>query len=167
MNILFSTARLRVRPAKETDIPYIMRLEQEEQNQDYVFQGTYDEHVAEIQAKNVFLRMIEDFNKEPVGFILSALDSKSHSYELRRIVIDKKNKGYGKEVILGLMGYCFDVLKCHRFWLDVFEENTKGIQLYLELGMVHEGTFRESNLYKNKYRSQLIFSVLSHEYHTR
>ena len=45
----------------------------------------------------------------------------------------------------------------NRFWLDVFEDNTVGISLYTSLGLVHEGTLRQSYKDEKGYRNQLIF----------
>ena len=86
------------------------------------------------------------------------------SFEFRRVVIDVKREGYGKEFILGLLEYCFIDLEMNRFWLDAFEDNIVGINLYTSLGFIHEGTLRQSYRDERGYRSQLIFSMLRDEY---
>lgn len=165
MNFFFTTERLLVRAAEEDDLNYIIGLEQNEENNAFVFQGTIEEHLYEIRDKNTYLMIIEDkSNQFPMGFILSGIIRKSDIFELRRIVISDKNKGFGKEAISGLMKYCFEELSINRFWLDVFTDNHAGIHLYRQLGMTLDGILRESHKTENNYRDQMIFSILKKEF---
>ncbi len=165
MTILFITERLLVRSAVENDLKFIMGLEQSEENKAFVFQGTLEEHLDEIMTENTFLLIIEEkSSQQPVGFILSGMNRKSDVFELRRIVISEKNKGFGKEAISGLMKYCFKELSINRFWLDVFTDNSAGIHLYKQLGMTKDGVLRESHKSGNQYRDQMIFSMLRNEF---
>lgn len=168
MKLHFETPRLKIYDAKEEEIPRIIEMEEDIENRNFVFQGTYEDHLAEIKADNILLLSIKEKNSgEIIGFCLSVIDKKSHSFEFRRIVINVKGLGYGKEFILGLLKYCFIELKMNRFWLDVFEDNTVGINLYTSLGFVHEGTLRQSYKGEMGYCSQLIFSMLRDEYLTK
>ncbi|MDP3386348.1 MAG: GNAT family protein [Eubacteriales bacterium] len=165
MKIYFTTDRLVVRAAEDNDLEFIMALEQDKENNAFVFQGTIEEHLDEIRDENTYLMIIEDkFNHSPSGFILSGIKRKSDIFELRRIVIAEKNKGFGKEVIIGLMRYCFEELSINRFWLDVFTDNHTGIHLYRQLGMRLDGILRESHKSGNHYRDQMIFSMLRREF---
>lgn len=165
MKLHFETCRLKIFDATEEEIPKIIEMEEAEDNRNFVFQGSYKEHLSEIKSDNRLLLSIKEKNSgEMIGFSLSVIDKKSHSFEFRRIVIDKKGMGYGKEFILGLLKYCFMDLKMNRFWLDVFEDNVVGINLYTSLGLVHEGTLRQSYRDEKGYRNQLIFSMLRDEY---
>jgi RimJ/RimL family protein N-acetyltransferase len=165
MKIFFKTERLVVRAAEENDLEFIMGLEQDKENKAFVFQGTIEEHLDEIRDENTYLMIIEDkSNHCPVGFILSGIQRKSDIFELRRIVISEKNKGFAKETISGLMRYCFGELSINRFWLDVFTDNHAGIHLYRQLGMTLDGILRESHKSGNLYRDQMIFSILKKEF---
>ncbi|MBV1756698.1 MAG: GNAT family N-acetyltransferase [Dethiosulfatibacter sp.] len=165
MKNLFVTDRLLIRSANEKDLKFIMGLEQEKENNAFVFQGTKEEHLDEIRDKNTFLMIIEDKSSQRLeGFILAGINRKSDVFELRRIVISEKNKGFGKEVISGLMKYCFKELYINRFWLDVFTDNHVGIHLYKQLGMTIDGVLRESHKSGNQYRDQMIFSILRNEF---
>ncbi len=103
-------------------------------------------------------------NNEIIGYSLSHINFKSDVFELRRIVISDKGKGYGRETLLGIIKYCFEVVKCNRFWLDVYPDNEKGINLYKSVGMHHDGTLRQSYKSERGYLDQMIFSILKEEY---
>lgn len=165
MKLHFETPRLEVFDASEEEIPKIIAMEEARENRNFVFQGTYQDHLLEIKSRDTLLLSIKTKNnREMIGFCLSVLDKKSLSLEFRRVVIDIKGVGYGKEFLQGLLKYCFIDLKMNRFWLDVFEDNKVGINLYTSLGLVHEGTLRQSYRDEKGYRSQLIFSMLRDEY---
>lgn len=165
MRFLFDTKRLAVRLAVKNDLDFIMKLEQSDENNAFVFQGTLEEHLDEIKDDNTFLMIIQDKASHSLkGFILSGIDRKSDVFELRRIVISDKNQGYGQEVISALMEYCFEKLSINRFWLDVFTDNYAGIHLYRQLRMTLDGVLRESYKSGDNYRDQMIFSILRQEF---
>ena len=165
MRFLFDTKRLAVRLAVKNDLDFIMKLEQSDENNAFVFQGTLEEHLDEIKDDNTFLMIIEDkVSHTSKGFILSGIDRKSDVFELRRIIISDKNHGYGKEIITALMKYCFEELCINRFWLDVFTDNHAGIHLYRQLRMTLDGVLRESYKSGDNYRDQMIFSMLKREF---
>lgn len=166
MGIKFETQRFIIREAKEEDLEYVMRLERAEENRDFVFQNTLEEHKKNLQSSDVMLFIAEEKEThEKSGFILCCLNNSYNSFELRRIVVDSKSKGTGSELVEALMKYVFEVLSVNRLWLDVFTDNERAIHLYKKLGMVHEGTLRQSYKdYSGKYRNQMIFSMLKEEY---
>lgn len=166
MRVKFETQRFIVREAVEEDLEYVMKLERAEENRDFVFQNTLEEHMNNLQSPDVMLFIAEDKETyEKSAFILCRLNKSYDSFELRRIVVSSKNKGTGLELIKALMKYVFEVLRANRFWLDVFTDNERAIHLYKKLGMVHEGTLRQSYKdYNGKFRDQMIFSILNEEY---
>jgi len=165
MKLRFETPRLNIYDATEEEIVKIIEMEKAQENRNFVFQGSFEEHLSEIKSDNKLLLSIKEKDSgEMVGFCLSVIDQKSLSFEFRRIVISKKGIGYGEEFILGLLKYCFLDLNLNRFWLDVFEDNIVGINLYRKIGFIHEGTLRKSYRDDKGYRSQLIFSMLRDEY---
>ncbi len=72
-----------------------------------------------------------------------------------------------RETLLGIIKYCFEVVNCNRFWLDVYLDNEKGINLYKSVGMHHDGTLRESYKSERAYLNQMIFSILKEEYYKK
>lgn len=166
MEVIFETDRFIARGAVYDDIEYVMRLERAEGNRDFVFQNTYEEHKSNIDSTENMLFIVQDReSSEKSAFILCSYKRPYDSFELRRIVIETKCKGTGSELITALIKYAFEVMKANRFWLDVFTDNDRAVHLYKKLGMVHEGTMRQSYKdYSGQYRDQMIFSILKDEY---
>jgi len=166
MGMKFETQRFIVREAGEDDLKYVMRLERAEENRDFVFQNSLEEHKKNLDSPETMLFIAEErVTGEKCAFILCSLKESYDSFELRRIVVDSKSKGTGSELISALIKYAFEVVKANRFWLDVFTDNERAVHLYNKLGMVHEGTLRQSYKdYSGKYRDQMIFSILKNEY---
>lgn len=162
---LISTVRLDIYQAIKKDIKAIMALENDVANRDFIWQGTYDEHVKEIRDKHHLLIVFrEKKTNDMEGFALIGLNFKSESFELRRIAIAKKGMGYGREVVSALMKYAFERLNFNRFWLDVYPDNVIGIELYENLGMKREGVLRQSYKSKRGYSDQIIYALLKSEY---
>ena len=107
MDSLFLTKRLSVRNAKFTDIYRIMEMEADKDNRKFIWQGTYEEHINEIESETDLLLVFEDIGDSSfIGYSLICLTPKSEVFELRRIAIDKKGLVYGQEVMQGLLKFC-------------------------------------------------------------
>ena len=163
MSLIFKTPRLSISTASVQDIDFIMELEEHPDNSAYVFKGSYNDHLEEISNENILLYII-NYGGIPIGFSLSSYDSKNQVFELRRIVISQKDKGYGKEFIQYLMHYAFSTLNVNRFWLDVFDNNHRGIHLYESLDMKLEGILRSTVKTKDGFLNQYVYSILSVEF---
>lgn len=165
MASIFTTKRLSVRKATSNDVKRIIEMENAAENRKYIWQGSYEEHINEIEGDTDLLLVFEDKEiKNFVGYALICLVPQSKVFELRRIAVDIKGSGYGYETMQGLLAYCFNTLRFNRFWLDVYPDNTVGIALYKKLGFVHEGTLRQSYKSERGYLDQMIFSIIREEY---
>lgn len=86
--------------------------------------------------------------------------------EIWRIYIGDKSlrgKGYGKQAMEAMMGYCFDVLGLERLYLDHYTGNPAA-GLYLSLGFKYEGVLRK-NCRKNGILYDVhLMSMLREEY---
>ena len=86
--------------------------------------------------------------------------------EIWRIYIGDKSlrgKGYGKQAMEAMMGYCFDVLGLERLYLDHYTGNPAA-GLYLSLGFKYEGVLRK-NCRKNGILYDVhLMSILREEY---
>ncbi|MDF9867194.1 ribosomal-protein-alanine N-acetyltransferase [Bacilli bacterium PM5-3] len=163
--MVFETKRLKVEKAVQADIEKIIEIESHPDNRDFLWIGTFEEHCAEINDPLQMLMVIkEKSSDEIVGYLLARINEKSNSYELRRIAITIKQKGYGKETMQGLFAYVFKNLKLNKIWLDVYPDNNVGIALYEKLGMHRDGVLRESDLCDRGYIDQIIYSLLRNEY---
>lgn len=162
---MIETKRLYIVEANESDIETIMEFEKHEDNRNFIWSGTYEEHMAEIKDKDFLLFVIkEKDNNTIVGFILNKLDYKSEIFELRRIAISKKGIGYGKEVLTALFKYAFEELNINRFWLDVYPDNVVGIKLYEGVGMHCDGVLRQNYKSERGFLDQKVYSMLKSEY---
>ena len=160
-----TTNRMIIRNATESNINLIFEIEQHPDNRDFIWVGTYEEHLSEINDDQHLLLVfnrIED--NKPIGYSLSRVDFKSEVYELRRFVITDKGKGYGREAMNAHFKYAFEELKVNRFWLDVFPDNAAGIGLYESLKMHKDGVLRQNYKAERGYLDQIIYSMLKNEY---
>lgn len=160
--VVFKTERLKFIKATENDIPFIMRLEQHPENRKFVVQGTVEEHTHEVNAPDYLIMIIKE-KYDKIGYLLCHKDISNSSFELRRMIIQSKGRGYGKEAMKGLLSYVIDEEKFHRFWLDVYEDNATGIHLYESLGMQLDGVLRKSYNRNGEFISQHIYSITNKE----
>ena len=160
MKTLFKTARLSLNQASENDIPYIMRLEHHPENRNFVAQGSLEQHIDEINDES-YLVFIVKLKYDKIGYMICHMDTTNNSFELRRLVIESKGQGYGKETILGLIDYAMVKLSFQRFWLDVYEDNVTGIKLYESIGMELEGTLKKSVKRNDEFISRHVYSIVS------
>ena len=159
------TERLIIADALESDINMIIGIEKAPDNHDFICDGTYEEHLSEINDdKHLLLLFRRKFDGIPVGFSLSCIDFESDIFELRRIVIIDKGKGFGREAMNGHFRYAFEQAGMNRFWLDVYPNNEIGIKLYDSLNMHRDGILRQSYKTDKGYLDQIIYSMLKREY---
>ena len=160
-----SSERLLILDADEFDISFVIEMEEHPDNRDYIWQGTYEEHLSEINDDHHLLLIFQcKEDHVPIGYSLSRIDFKSEIYELRRFVIADKGKGYGREAIKAHLKYAFEELKMNRFWLDVFPDNIVGINLYESFKMHRDGVLRQNYKADRGYLDQIVYSMLRNEY---
>jgi RimJ/RimL family protein N-acetyltransferase len=146
------------------DIKTIIELEQMPENKQFITPYTYKQHLQVINDQNQSHLSIFCDN-EFVGFtILSGFQDSPHSIEFRRIVVDAKGKGIGKEVIYKVQKLVFNIEGSHRLWLDVFETNTRARHIYKQLGFLEEGILRDAVKTDDIFQNLVIMSILKHEF---
>ena len=151
----------------ESMLDYIVSLEQEEYNREFIFPYTRQKHLSSLQNSDILHILVkETLNHEIIGFIiLAGMESQHRSLEFRRIVINNKGKGFGRASLQLVKRFCFKELNYHRLWLDVFEHNERAIYLYKSEGFREEGLLRDCVKTSRGYRSLKILSILENEYH--
>ncbi len=165
---MINTERLYIVEAVESEIDTIIGMETHKDNRDFIWIGTYEEHKAEIEDENHLLLVFKRREDMAIiGYALIHLNHKSEIFELRRIVVSDKGKGYGKEAMLAIIKYAFEETNTNRFWLDVYPDNTIGIQLYESLGLHRDGVLRQNYKAERGYLDQIIYSMLRSEYNTK
>lgn len=138
----------------------------EEANSNFVFVWPKERHIEAIDRMDeVHISIINAAAKELVGYIiLAGAGGEDNVLEFRRMAIASKGRGYGRTSVRFIKKYCFEVLKCHRLWLDVYTDNERAINLYNSEGFVQEGILRECKKHGDEYRSMVIMSMLEQEY---
>lgn len=162
---IYETHRLKFVEAVYDDIEYIIEIAGKKENRDFIWQEDKIALKSEIEDKNQILLIIkEKESSAKIGFALARINPKTDVFELRRLAIDKKGRGYGKETLKGIIKYAFEEMSTNRFWLDVYEDNHIGISLYESIGMHKDGVLRQSDKFERGYLDQIIYSVLREEY---
>ena len=123
----------------EADLDYVMSIERAAAEERFVWQWSREQHVQ-------------------------ALNAPGRLHEFQRIVVEPRDKGYGRQSIRLLKRYAFEELRAHRLWLSVKEFNARGRALYRSEGFVEEGTLRECVKGPAGYESVLIMAILDREY---
>lgn len=158
--------RLLLRPTADAEIDFVVDLERHSENADYIEQWSHGAHRSCIRSAGCTHWVIEELHAgEPVGFVvLEGHSDPNDCLLLRRLVIARKGRGFGKEAVALLTGYCFEVLAFHRLWLTVLKGNEPARRLYRRLGFVTEGVSRDSVKEGDHYLSMYVMSMLAPEY---
>ena len=162
-------ARVRLRPTMQSDLDYVLSLEQDPANLPFITPWERTQHEAAIRFPDFRHFIVEGGDGlEPVGFlILIGCRSRNLSIELKRMVVRSKGEGYGRAALRVTKKVAFDDLGAHRFWLDVRTHNTRAKDLYDSEGFVVEGVLRESVRSANGFDSLVVMSLLETEFAER
>ena len=160
---------VRLRPTMLSDLDFVVGVEEDAANRPYITPWERTQHEGAVRFPDFRHFVVEaGTGTEPVGFvILQGCRSPNRSVELKRIVLQPKGQGYGRECVRLLKRMAFRDLGAHRFWLDVKETNTRALALYASEGFVVEGRLRECLRTDVGYASLVVMSVLEAEYRAR
>jgi diamine N-acetyltransferase len=162
-------ARVRLRPTMQSDLEFVLSLEQDPVNLPFITPWERMQHEAAIRFPDFRHFIIEGGDGlEPVGFLLLiGCRSPNHSMELKRMVVQSKGVGFGRAALRVAKKVAFDDLGAHRFWLDVRTHNIRAKALYDSEGFVVEGVLRESVRGASGYESLIVMSMLQQEFAER
>ncbi|MCW3126964.1 MAG: hypothetical protein JWO03_2622 [Bacteroidetes bacterium] len=165
MPFKIGNANIGLRNTLPEEILTVRSMESHTDNNRFVLNYSAERHRQVIESSDEeHLTIWDKATNEMIGYvILAGLSNPNLSLELRRLVIQSKGKGFGRQVVKLIKQYCFEQLRFHRLWLDVYEDNERAIHLYRSEGFVQEGTLRDSQKDGDGYRSQLLFSILESE----
>ena len=156
---------LKLRNSESSDISYVMNAEHDQENIAFISQWTYEQHLEAILDEAIHHLINEDNSGEKVGYvILTGLFDPNKAIYIKRIVIQRKNKGYGREALRLIIKWVFEQTNTHRLWLDVIDNNHRAIHVYETAGFTCEGTLRDCFLKGDRYISLSFMSILRHEY---
>ncbi|MBD3407112.1 MAG: GNAT family N-acetyltransferase [Candidatus Lokiarchaeota archaeon] len=117
----------------------------------------------------VFTFGIEDTtNGALVGFIdLSNINWISRTAMIDNIVIfdkEKRGKGYGKEAMLLLLNFAFNIIGLHNVCLYVYRFNQHAIEFYKNFGFQIVGNLREAAYIDGKRDDTVIMDIIRSEF---
>jgi ribosomal-protein-alanine N-acetyltransferase len=97
---------------------------------------------------------------------LHALDAENRraKYAVGIFGPEFRGRGLGTEATHLVLAYAFDVLALHRVELRVLAFNERAIACYEKCGFVREGIEREGAWIGGQWQSDVIMSILEHEY---
>jgi len=84
-------------------------------------------------SKTVYLS-IETEKKVLAGYIVLVEHSASNSLEFARVLIDQSYRGIGQQAMKLMEEYGVREFGVNRIWLDVYENNARGMHVYEKMG---------------------------------
>ncbi|MCG3190212.1 MAG: hypothetical protein LKCHEGNO_02848 [Burkholderiaceae bacterium] len=172
--------RLRLRPTMLSDLDFVISVETDAQNLPFITPWERTQHEGAVRFPDFRHFIVEAGDGyEAAGFvILQGCRNPHGSVELKRVVLQPKGQGLGRECVRQLKRMAFRDLHAHRFWLDVKALNTRALALYQSEGFVEEGRLRESVRVSiggvgadgstgAGYDSLIVMSMLDREYAAR
>jgi len=162
----------RLRPTMLSDLDWVVSVEQDGANRPFITPWERMQHEGAIRFPDARHFIVEGADQQRLGFvILQGCRNPHGSIELKRIVLQTKGQGLGRQCVRLLKALAFTQLKAHRFWLDVKALNVRAHQLYASEGFVEEGRLRESVRVSldgaDGYDSLIVMSLLDREYQAR
>jgi diamine N-acetyltransferase len=162
-------ARVRLRPTMQSDLEYVVSLENDPANLPFITPWERTQHEAAIRFPDFRHFIVEGGEGlDAAGFlILIGCRSRNQSLELKRMVVQHKGRGFGRAALRVAKKVAFDDLDAHRFWLDVRTHNVRAKALYDGEGFVQEGLLRESVRGADGFESLVVMSMLQSEFALR
>lgn len=159
-------SRVRMRPTMLSDLEFVLSVERDAANRPFITPWDRTQHEAAIRIpdfRHFIVETAPDF--QSAGFvILQGCRNPHRSVELKRIVLQPKGQGFGRECVRLLAQMAFRDLNAHRFWLDVKSLNARAQALYRSEGFVEEGRLRESVRTEDGFDSLIVMSMLESEH---
>jgi diamine N-acetyltransferase len=158
-------SHMRIDAGLPADAAEIAAIEQLPEYRSYIGSWSTDEHRRMMANSDNEYFVARDDSDAVEGFaILQGVQSEHHNLHLKRIAVRAPNRGLGRALLEHVMARAFEYHGAHRFWLDVFDTNTRARHLYAACGFREEGTMRESILRDGEYHTLVLMSLLDREY---
>jgi RimJ/RimL family protein N-acetyltransferase len=109
-------------------------MEQQPHVGDFLDPYSVELHHSRFSDPETVYLSVEADNEALAGYILLVKHSASSSLEFARILIDQNYKGIGQQVMKLMEEYGVGELGVKRIWLDVYENNARGMHVYEKLG---------------------------------
>lgn len=145
------------------DLDFVINSENLKENSPYIGNWSREEHLESLSKDNISHLIIEK-DSYPIGYMILVENYHKKIVELKRLVINEKNKGYGKIILNQIKKYYFEKCQTERLWLDVRLNNKRGQYLYKNIGFIEEGILRNAVYNNENFESIIIMSILKEEY---
>ena len=133
-----------LRPARDSDIAFIMECERRPGYEHFVGRWAEEKHRT-IMAEKDFRYLIARDESGDLGFvILHSTWLRPQNLYLKRIAVHDAGKGRGKAILAALHEWAFTKTDTERFWLEVVEHNRRARHVYRVMGWVEEGIVRDA-----------------------
>jgi RimJ/RimL family protein N-acetyltransferase len=158
--------RIRLRPTMVSDLDFVLSVERDAANLPFITPWERTQHEGAIRFPDFRHFIVEAGSSyAAAGFvILQGCRNPHGSVELKRIVLQPKGQGIGRQCVRLLALMAFRDLGAHRFWLDVKARNERAQALYRSEGFVEEGRLRDSVRTAEGWDSLVVMSLLEHEH---
>ncbi len=174
---IIESERLRFRPYKKEDAPYLYELKTDERSMQYMDSPKY----ASIQqAEEVIQQAHLDFEAKKgikwaielkatqqfIGdFGIWRVDMKNARGEIGYALLpDYWRKGYMKETHRSLLNFGFQELGLHSYEANVNLNNVASQQLLIQLGFRLEAHFRENYYFDGQFLDSYIYCLLEKDF---
>jgi RimJ/RimL family protein N-acetyltransferase len=166
--------KTRLRRVERDDIPTFVRWFNDPEVRDFLtvyrpfstaeeekwFEGQLDDRDSELFA-------IETADGVHIGNIGLHNVNWQYRHAGLGIVIGEKEywgKGYGSDAVRTLLRFAFQEMNLHRVFLQVRDDNARGIRAYEKCGFQHEGRLREAIYSNGRYYDELWMGILRQEF---
>ncbi len=158
--------QVRLRIAEERDLDFIVASEAEPENARYIVADSRAYHQDTLDSPAAVHFIVErNDTGAAIGFLMAAgRNSPDHEQYWRRVIINERGKGYGKEALRLLMDWAFGEAGAHRAWLDCKDYNDRALHVYESLGMKREGLLRDTIFVDGKYENLVVLAILEPEW---
>jgi len=155
-----------LRPTTPSDLDFVLNAEKVANEAEFVRLWSRDRHLQALTHHDERHWIVLDAEtQERVGyFILLGVQDPDQCLLIKRIVITRAGKGYGRSTLEQILAKAFGEFGAHRVWLDVMEHNERAKSLYRSLGFVEEGCLRDSVKTRTGFASMWLMSMVRSEF---
>jgi diamine N-acetyltransferase len=124
-----------LRATTAADLPFVVALERDAYNREYIGQWTDEEHLAAIRGESGRVHRIIDVDGRAAGYVIT-YDGGMHSPSVyvKRIVVGDKERGIGQAAMGLVLADAFSRPSVRFVWLLVREWNARAQAVYRKLG---------------------------------
>ena len=123
-----------LRKARQPELELFHKMEQQSHVGGFLDPHSIELHLSRFFDEDTTYLSIETVDEVLAGYIVLVEHSASNSLEFARILIDQNFKGIGQEAMKLMEEYGIREYGVNRIWLDVYEDNSRGMHVYEKLG---------------------------------